>query len=154
MKLTVFDYWDKILENPKPLTLDRKGPLAVGDTLEFNDVTYKVERRFNNPRLGDCAVLKMVRYRIPDTATQFVHKCPAKKNAMDRMSREDLINLEQEQGKKATERMQQGRVKMGGIAPVVVCPFCKCEFWKKQVLIPEQVQVKKMLRKKKLKKRG
>lgn len=140
IEFTLFDSYDTEKENPVKRAF--KKSLTKHEEIEFDGVTYRVTKVDKRE-----AVLKMIRYQIPDTATQFVHKCPAKKSALEGMDREDIIKVEEKTGKKLTSR-----VKMSSHAKMVsVCPYCKTEFWKENNLVPEEVHVDKVFKKRKTK---
>lgn len=151
IKYTLFDYYDKQKINPLMWYFDHQ--LIRGETFEANDVTYRVFRRFRY--LGKrAAFVKMVRYKIPDKSTQFVHKCPAHKSKVDSLSHGDIIKLEKKLGGKKVKALQTGRVKMRSYnALEFKCEHCKVVFFKKHNTIPDTVQVDKVMKKKGLKKR-
>ena len=146
MKITFFDVWD--VDKINPVRIEGKKDLKVGDKFHIDDVSYRVLERE-----GTTAVVRMFKYRIPDTATQFVHKCPAKKDKMDGLDRDDIVSFEDKYGKKVADKMRSGRVKMGTLKLKTKCPFCKCIFWKENVAVPETVEVNKVAGRKQLKKR-
>ena len=109
------DFFDETTENVQLRTFPKK--LHNDQMLEMDDVTYRVEEcdYWKDKKLGR-AIVRMVRYRIDDTATQVTHKCPAKKKAMESLDSDDVIKIEHKYGKKgATKRIKQwkaGRAKM------------------------------------------
>jgi len=149
MNYTLFDYWDDSHKNPIPFS--HEGSLIVGTTFDVNDVTYRVMERFRGPAIGEVAVVKMVRYKIADTATQFVHKCPAKKKAWDKFTAEDIVKLEEQRGRKVTDQMQMQRVKMRALQTEIACSYCGTVFWKEVQALPETVDVERIMNKTKKK---
>lgn len=145
---TLFDVYDK--EKQNPVTLNFPFQLEKGKRFKRKDVSYRVVSL-----KGKTAVVQMVRYKLANTATQFVHKCPAKRYAADKMTREDIVKLEKEQGKEKAAQIRNERVKIRslGAQTVMKCPFCKVEFYKDQFELPDTVDVDGVMKKKKLKKR-
>ena len=132
---TLFDVFDRSQSNPVKRRFKKE--LQLGDEFTIDDVTYRVvliERH---------AVVRMFKYKIPNTATQVVHKCPAKKEMLDALSKEDLLKISDPKGKK-----KSNRIKMRGGA-VTQCPHCKVTFWKEKEERPEQVEVESLFHKSK-----
>jgi hypothetical protein len=117
-KYTLNEYYDPDKENP--IEMEFKKRLKEDQKFDVDDVTYKVIEldsvNYKNKEFFSEAIVKMVRYRIPDTATQFVHKCPVKKTAAERLDSDDVIKIMKKygevKGKKRILSMQEGRAKM------------------------------------------
>lgn len=141
----LFDFYDEERENPVNMHFNRK--LKREDTFETNGVQYMVlgvKMRAGVP----VTTVRMVKYKIANTATQFVHKCPAKKGALEKMDRDDIIKIEEK-----TKKKLSSRVKMSSHNTLQIkCPHCKTIFWKERNELPEQVQVSKVMGKKRKKK--
>lgn len=141
----LFDSFDAQRENPIQLMFAKK--LKEGNFFDVNDVRYKVEGV--KLRAGvPIATVRMVRYKIPDSATQFVHKCPAKKGAVERLDREDIVKIEAAQGKKMSSRVKMHSYNVKEQA----CPHCKTVFWKEHLVMPEEVEVDRVMPKRRKKK--
>lgn len=145
------DHW-----NPKNIIeWDFPEPPVPGYVFEHDNVEYRVIRTIQ--LIGKLPVIfvRMFRYKIANTSTTFVHKCPAKKNASQKLSRDDQIKLEEKHGKAKLAKILNERVKIRSIGAQVQfkCPFCATTFWKEQFELPETVQVDGVMNKKKLKKR-
>lgn len=150
---------DYFSEGDNPIKRDFKKKLEQGSRFTINDVTYLVEHveHYNADDCNGKALIRMVRYRIPDTATQFVHKCPVKKDAMEKLDRDDVLKLENKFGKTGAEKKikawKQGRTKLRTYNHLEKeCPLCECVFWKKNNLVPETVIVDGVMHKQGLKK--
>jgi len=148
----LYDFFDGDTENPTKMVFDRQ--LKTDEELKFDGVTYKVIEADFFDKHGT-AVIRMTRYRIPDTSTQFVHKCPVKKKHMEKLDRDDVIKLEKKFGKKgAAKRVKQwknGRTKMQSYNRIeTTCPLCECVFYKKHNTIPDEVTVDGVMNKKQL----
>lgn len=120
-----------------------KFPLKVNQEFTIDDVTYIVEHAewYPTEKYGK-ALVRMTRYRIPDTATQFVHKCPAMERYMSGISKEDIMKFEARFGSKTVEGLKKGRVKMRHHKSLEQkCDHCGVVFWKKQNIIPDEVDV-------------
>lgn len=157
-KYELIDFFDDKTENAIIHTFKKK--LVVGETFKKDDVVYEIEDAdwWHDRRKGK-AIIRMVRYRIPNTATQFVHKCPAKKKAMEKLDKDDILQIEKKYGKKGAEkRIKQwkaGRTKMNSHNKVEIkCPLCKCVFWKEKNEVPEAVTIDGVMNKKVLKSKG
>ena len=140
----LFDFFDE--EKVNPVKRAFRKPLTKGKKFSIEDVTYKVvnvNRKTNN------AVIRMIRYKIQNTSTAVVHKCPARKSVMDNMDRDDIIELEKKIGPKAVSQWKKGRVKMQGHMKQR-CPFCKVVFWKESMELPAKVEVAGIMTKKQL----
>ena len=145
-------------EGENEVVVSRKKKLKAGNTFKIQDITYEVEEAewYKSEGKGK-ALVKMVRYRIPDTATQFVHKCPVRKKQAEAMTDKDILKFEKEYGKdkanKKIEYMRQGRVKMESYNKLEIeCPLCECVFYKNHNSIPAPVIISKGMKKKRLKK--
>lgn len=118
-------------------------PLRVDEEFTIDDVTYIVDHAewYADKQFGK-AMVRMTRYRIPDTATQFVHKCPAMEKHMSKLSHDDLMKFEAKLGEKTVEGLKKGRVKMRHHKTLEQkCKHCGVVFWKKKNVLPEQVDV-------------
>ena len=121
--------------------------LVQDQSFDINDVTYEVlETDFFDG--GGKAIVQMTRYRIGDEATQFVHVCPAKKDADDKMDRDDVVDLKKQIGQKEFDKQvkrwkkQQKRVKLKAYNRLeITCPFCKVVFWKVNNSLPAPVEI-------------
>lgn len=140
----LFDNFD--VERTNPVTLKFSGLLKVGETFDVSDVTYRVTNRGTQAGVP-FLIVRMIRYKIPDTSTQFIHKCPAKKGAVEKLDREDVIKIE------ATGTKLNGRVKMQSYnTKEQACPHCKTVFWKEHIALPEEVEVERVMPKRRKKK--
>lgn len=158
-RYVLIDFFDS--EADKELQRDFSIKLERDMTFTINDVTYAVEHAEHYNAVDDVtigkAIVKMVRYRISDTATSFVHKCPVKKSSMEKLDRDDVLKLETKFGKKgATKRIKAwktGRTKLQSYNKLESkCPLCQCVFWKKHNRVPETVVIDGVMHKKGLKK--
>ena len=133
----LFDEYDEDRQNP--VTLKFAKILTEGKMFEVHDVRYLVKAV--KQRAGvRIATVRMIRYKIPDTATQFIHKCPAKKGAVEKLDREDVVKIE------ATGKKLNGRVKMQSYnVKEQACPHCKTVFWKEHLVLPEEVEVDRVM---------
>jgi len=141
---TLVETWDHDGENEIDVCLKRQ--LNIGDRFTIENVTYQCEECdwFEKDGRGK-AVVKMVRYRIPDTATTTVHKCHAKKEHFNSLSGDDIIRLEQEHGAKKVKAWR-GKVKLKTYNKLEsTCEFCKVVFWKKINAVPDTVEVELMM---------
>lgn len=136
---TLFDVFDEEKERPVKREFDEE--LEPGNEFTIDGVTYRV-LTVDRP----VAIVRMFKYKIPNTATQFVHKCPAKKGAFEKLGREDVVKLEDT---KKRNLNTHERVKMQGHMKQQ-CPHCKTIFWKESMEMPEPIQVPKVYGKKKL----
>lgn len=157
-KYELVDYFDERTENTIKKVFKKK--LVAGQQIEKNDVVYIIEDAdwWPDTRKGK-AIIRMVRYKIPNTATSFVHKCPAKKKAMEKLDSDDVIKIEKKYGKKgAAKRIKQwkaGRAKLNSHNKIETqCPLCDCVFWKEKNEVPETVVVDGVMNKKRLKTKG
>ena len=118
-------------------------PLRVHEAFTIDGVTYEVEHaEWDAQTKAGRALVKMTRYRIPDTATQFVHKCPAMQKQMDKITPDDLVKFEAQWGAKTVNGWKSGRVKMRHHKSIEQpCKHCGVVFWKEQNLIPDTVDV-------------
>lgn len=136
MEYTLFDVFDRKKLNPVKRSFKRE--LEIGDEFVIDEVTYRVliiERH---------AIVRMIKYKIPNTATQVVHKCPAKKEMLSQLSKEDLLKITDPKTKK---NLKTSRVKLQG-SIVTQCPHCKVTFWKEKEERPEKVEIKSLFHKK------
>ena len=148
---TFIDWFDDDAANAVTQKLKQK--LALGDIFNINDVTFSVE---HIEYIGNKAkaLIRMRRYKIGNTQTQFVHKCPAKRDMMGKLSREDVIRMEKNVGKKQVKSWKEGRVKLNSYnKKEIICPECKTVFWKERDDIPDTVEINTTLNKKALRKR-
>ena len=152
-RYTLIDWFDDVAGNPIELDLDEA--LELGDEFTVNDVTFSIEHiEYQINKKGFNALVRMRRYRIPDTQTQFVHKCPAKKGMMSKLSRDDVIKLEKSVGKKQVTSWKNGRMKFSSYnKKEIVCPDCGTIFWKHNNCIPGTVDIDPIMNKKTLRKR-
>ncbi len=155
-KYELIDYFDERTENTVKRVFPKR--LLVGQVIEKNDVAYIIEDVdwWPETRKGK-AIIRMVRYKIPNTATSFVHKCPAKKKAMEKLDSNDVIKIEKKYGKKGAEkRIKQwkaGRAKLNSHNKIETqCPLCDCVFWKEKNEVPEIVVIDGVMNKKRKKK--
>jgi len=151
---TLFDYFDGDTENSRDMEFATK--LKTGQTFKKSKVVYRVEECDHWDGKGT-AIIRMIRYQIPDTATQFVHKCPVKKSHMEKLDKDDVLKMEKAYGKEdAARKIKQwksGRVKMQSHNKLEIkCPLCECVFWKKNNAVPETVTIDGVMKKKGLKK--
>jgi hypothetical protein len=149
---TFVDWFDDDAANAVTQKLKKK--LEVGDIFNINDVTFSVEHIEYTDKKKAKALIRMRRYKIGNTQTQFVHKCPAKRDMMGKLSREDVIRMEENVGKKQVDSWKKGRVKLNSYnKKEIICPECKTVFWKEYDDIPDTVEVTATLNKKVLRKR-
>ena len=134
MNYVIYDHYDSDQSNPKEFKYDL---LKLDQIISLNDIEYKVESI-----TGNKVVMRMVRYKIGNTHNSFVHKCPAKKLAMAKLSSEEKKELEKTHTKTQIKSWEQGRVKMQGHMERM-CPNCKVVFWKESMIFPEKVLVDK-----------
>lgn len=143
----LIDHFDSEKINTRELSFSKE--LVSGDVFEVDDVTYEVGEVISSSLVHQ-AVIRMTRYKIPSTTTQFVHKCPAKKSMVDALDRDDVVKLEAKVGPEKLSRIKGGRVKMRAYNAIEQqCPLCKVVFWKEQTLLPDTVAVAKVVGKKK-----
>ena len=109
----LYDYFDT--EKEKPIHRSFEKPLAPNQEFDIEGVTYKVTGIEADSDESPTVVVRMIRYKISNTTTQFIHYCPAEKR----------------------------RIKMQGHM-TIQCPHCKVIFWKESMEMPEQVQVPKV----------
>jgi len=152
----LIELFDDEAENE--VIVHRNKKLKAGDYFSIQDTTYEIEEvEWYSLAIGGKALVKMVRYRIPDTATQFVHKCPVRKKQGEDITDSDILKFEKDLGKdKANKKiayMKSGRVKMQSYNKLEIeCPLCKCVFYKNHNSIPAPVIISKGMKKKRLKK--
>jgi len=135
---TLYDVFDERRERPVRREFTNK--LEPGSQFTIDDVTYRVVTL--EPQV---AVVRMLKYKIPNTATQFVHKCPAKKGAFEKLSKDDVMKLDD---LKKRNLKTHDRVKMQGHMKQK-CPHCRTIFWKESMAMPDPVQVPKVYKTKK-----
>lgn len=156
MKVTSFDFWDN--ERKNPIVINTKDfnikKVKKGERFTVDDVTYFINKTFKKKGYeGKCIETKMIKYKIKNTVTTHVHKCPAKKGMMQRMTPETLELMAEKFGKKNVDSwFKEGRTKMK-TGLITQCPECKCVFYKEKNVLPETVEVVSLKGKKKLKKR-
>lgn len=126
---TLFDIFDRDKKNPTTRTFKKE--LQLGDEFVINDVTYRVVILHRH------AIVRMMKYKIPNTATQVVHKCPAKKEMLESLTEDDLLKIKDPIQQK---ELKSSRVKMPGHV-VTQCPHCKVTFWKEKDERPVNVEV-------------
>jgi len=144
LKYVLVDLWDHNAENE--ITINMKFHLKPNDIFTIEQVTYQVEEvDFFEDIAEGKAVIRMIRYRIPDTATTTVHRCLAKKEHFDTMSSTDLIRLEERYGAKKVKAWS-GKVKLKTYNKLESkCEFCGVTFWKKYNSVPDTVAVDVMM---------
>ena len=133
---TLFDIFDRDRRNPVTRTFKKE--LQIGDEFIIDEVTYRVVIA------SQYAVVRMMKYKIPNTASQVVHKCPAKKEMIEGLSKEDCLKFKNPAQKKF---IKSSRIKMAGEV-VSQCPHCKVTFWKEKDERPEKVEIKSLFHKK------
>lgn len=142
----LIEVWDTEGENKIEVKLKKR--LSVGDQFTIDGVTYSVEETdwFEDQGSGT-ALVRMIRYRIPDTATTHVHKCPAKKEHIQQLSSDDVVKLENKHGaKKVKKYMRSPNIKMRTHSTLETkCPGCGVVFWKKNIALPDTVEVEKVM---------
>ena len=122
LEYTLYDHFDREMNNAVKKKF--KDTLSVGQEFTIDDVSYRVTQTSPPNAKELMAIIRMTKYRIPNTATQFMHFCPAKKK----------------------------RLKMQGHM-AIRCPNCEVTFWKESMDFPETVEVPKTFGRKKLIKR-
>lgn len=157
MKVIAFDFWDKERSNGVEIEPSKLGikNLKKNEMFIIEDVTYMISKVFTKKSIKrKCIETKMLKYKIKDTVTTHVHKCPAKKGFMQKMTPESLKIMEDKFGKKTIKGWkEEGRVKMK-TGLITQCPDCKCVFYKDKHVLPETIEVVSLKGKKKLKKRS
>jgi len=147
----MYGYWDKTRESPVAWQFDHF--VKKGETFDVEDVQYKIIRKVKTEK-EKYIVVRMVRSKILGTTTQQVHKCPARKEKLDKLDKGDKLKLEDKYGKKYVEKFMKGRSKMRTYNKLEIqCPDCKVVFWKDYNGLPETVKVNKVMNKKRLIKR-
>lgn len=147
-KYQLHDFWERPLS--RPWKFDHQ--LRRGETFEFDGVTYLVVKK-NNEK--GWAVVRMVRYKIPNTSSQFVHKCPAKKGHSESLSKDDIVQLQEKHGQKRAADIMNERVKIRAVGAQLEfkCPFCETLFWREHFELPPPVFVDRIMRTRRLRKR-
>ncbi len=147
-KYQLHDFWDRSLA--RPWEFDHL--VQRGETFEFDGVTYSIVKK-NSKK--SWAVIRMTRYKIPNTSSQFVHKCPAKKGHSESLSRDDIVMLQEKHGQKRAADIMSERVKIRAVGAQLEfqCPFCKTLFWRASAELPAPVFVDRIMRTKRLKRR-
>lgn len=142
------DYWDRTRKVPWPFD----HALKRGEVIENDGVEYVVVKKNSEKRW---AVIRMTRYKIPNTSSQFVHKCPAKKDYSESLSQADIIKLQKKHGKEQTADIMNERVKIRAVGAQLTfgCPYCKVTFWRETFDMPPPVMVDPIMGKKQLRKR-
>jgi len=142
MKVIAIDSYDTDKVNPVEIDLPNSIVLQKGNEFDLNDVTYKIES-MDFKKKDTYLTLKMIRYKISNTTTTIVHKCPARKNQFQKLPPATIDIMKEKYGKKSVESWQRdGRMKMGSRSLANVCPDCLCSFWKEEAQIPEKVIIK------------
>lgn len=113
-KYVLYDIFDKKKANPVIIMFDHK--LKKKEVFSLNDVSYKVVGRWKKNE-KHYARIRMVKYKMSNTVTDMVHRCPAK---------------------------DMDHVKLRGHMRVK-CPHCKVLFWKESMEFPEKVLVDKVI---------
>jgi len=129
------DRFDRDKKNPVNISFEK--PLVKGDTFTLNDVTYKV---IKSPSKYNVVIIKMIKYKIENTATSIVHKCPARATMSRELTENKIVEMKKKYGDKIVDNFLSGRVKMHSIKQAK-CPFCNVKFWKEKIEIPEQVHI-------------
>lgn len=138
-KFTFYDWFDDFTENP--VSIKVPNALKAGDTFEQDGVTYKVKDAhvWHEEREG-AALVRMTRYRIADTSTQFVHKCPAKNRLTTKLTRDDVTRIDSDKG--LAKRKHWERVKLQSHNRLETkCPDCGVVFWKNAIDLPSEVVI-------------
>ena len=157
MRVVAFDFWDTKRE--LGIGLDTQevgiGKLKKDQMFTIDDVTYIITKIFKSKSHGEGKLVetRMVKYKIPNTVTTHVHKCPAKMVQMRNIDVEQRKELVKKYGESTVNGWQQnGRVKLK-IELAHQCPECKVVFYKDAMQTPEAFQVTPIRGKKKLKQR-
>lgn len=130
----LFDSYDSDKENP--ILLSFETPLEKSKKFTINDVTYKVIKMGKKKNV----IIKMIKYKIDNTATSIVHKCPKKDELNAQLTDDKIETFRKKHGDKAVDTLMSSRVKLHSMKETK-CPFCKVKFWKEKVEIPEEVQI-------------
>jgi hypothetical protein len=148
----IFDYYDVGYFNPKHY--ESKNKLRVSDQFDLDDVTYIVTKKFKHHLHNEvCLVIKMIRYKISDSSTTFVHKCPALKGETTKLNQKQFKTLIEKHGeKKVNDWINVGRIKMHSMNLVNICPHCGVVYYKDKIKVPEEIDVISTSNKKKLRK--
>lgn len=152
---TFYDWFDGQTENPVKLMLPGKEAARVFTTRKFerDGVEYVVKDAhvWEEDRRG-VALVKMVRYHVPNTTTQFVHRCPARARLTTKMTRQDVTRIDSKVGRairKPWKLATNDRVKMSGHNRLEMrCPHCGVVFWKEAIELPDTVEVDGVMKKK------
>jgi hypothetical protein len=136
----LYDYWDK--EKAAAVYRDFPKRLKPKQTFEIDGVSYFVCSTRRNPTGSISAVVRMVRYRISDTATQVVHKCPALRDPQAKLSKEDVVKLDAVPAKKRVRTSAYNQLEHR-------CPHCGVVFYKSFNRIPETVLIPRVYKKRK-----
>ncbi len=142
---TLFDFFDKSHSHPIERTFET--PLQEGSEFTIEGVTYKVVGRLNVMFMGPVKFgnvpsleVRMTRYKVENSSTQFVHKCPAKPDGSSKITDDDMMKFDPK---------KQKRVKLRTYNVLEqACPHCKVIFWKERNEIPPEVHVDKVMGKK------
>jgi hypothetical protein len=158
MKVTAFDFWDTERELGVEIDMEEVGlkRLKKNEMFIIDDVTYIVTKVFKKKSMGKGKLIetRMVKYKVPNTVTTHVHKCPAKMVQMKNISVEERKKMVSKYGESTVNGWQlSGRVKLK-IPLAHQCPGCKVVFFKDKAELPETVNVVSTKGKKKLKRRA
>lgn len=139
---TLIEFWDNEGDNGVVVGFDEI--LQAGEAIVIDDVEYIVEEcDWSAVKKQGMALIRMYRCKIPDTATTYVHKCPAKKQHVENLTADDILKLEKRYGKKKTDSwLQSNKIKLRTFSKLETkCEHCGVVFWKDKRDLPDTVQV-------------
>lgn len=134
MEYTFFSEYDIEKKNPAKKTLNKK--LNIDDEFIIDNVTYKIIKKIKPKTF----FIKTLKYKIKDTTTTIVHKCPAIKDRIKKLDENDF-------------KKYKSRLKLKTMNVVNYCPTCGVIFYKDKKCIPESFDVYSIKNKVALKKR-
>ena len=133
MKYRFHEFFDQ--EGDKPIELNLNFTPVVGTIFELDDVEYQIDHLE-----GHMGIIKMIRYKVANTATQIVHKCPAIKNILNKMDRDDVVSFNENITKNPESK--KSRIRFNSHNKLnVTCPHCNVIFYKNENVVPERVTV-------------
>jgi len=152
MEYTLFSKYDEKKERPIKKEIEKK--INVNNEICIDDVYYKVIKKYESRKLGPCLIVDMVRYKINNTTTTIVHKCPALNNAVKKLDEHDFKKLKEKYSeKKINDLLESTRTKMKTMGLVNICPTCGVIFYKDNQELPESIEIESLKNKVQLKKR-
>lgn len=160
MKVTAFDFWDTERTLGIELDTDKleipEFKLKKNEMFVHDDVTYMITKVFRKKSMGPDKLIetRVVKYKVPNTVSTHVHKCPAKLVQMSEITVEQRKKMVKQYGEVTVNGwQQQGRVKLKLDTLAHQCPGCKVVYYKEKNLLPDSVKVTSTKGKRKLKSR-